>query len=192
MGRAKQFDPEAAIVQAMDVFWRQGYASTTPQGLADALGIGKGSLYNAFGGKRQLYDLALQHYLEAQRAVLASWLEAPGPVKERLRSALTFLVETDLADPHQRGCLATNSAVEFGTADKEVASRVGNLFDYTEQAFASVIIEGQATGELRSDLDAGAVASMLLNTVTGLHALARVDHGDGRLQRVVGATVDLL
>ncbi|WP_427019440.1 TetR/AcrR family transcriptional regulator (plasmid) [Pseudarthrobacter sp. P1] len=192
MGRVKQFDPEVAVVQAMELFWRQGFASTTPQGLADALGIGKGSLYNTFGGKRQLFDLALEHYLQTQKAELASWLGSSGSAKERLRRALMFLVATDLADPYLRGCLATNSAVEFGATDKEVARQVAKLFDYTEQAFASVILNGKATGELRSELNADEVASMLLNTVTGLHALARIDRGDGRLQRVVSATIDLL
>ncbi|MBT2538853.1 TetR/AcrR family transcriptional regulator [Arthrobacter sp. ISL-69] len=192
MGRPKEFDPETAVVQAMDLFWRQGYASTTPQGLADALGIGKGSLYNAFGGKRRLFDLALQRYLDTQKDVVTSWLNGSGTVKERLRRALMFLVETDLADPGRRGCLATNSAVEFGIADADVATRVQGLFDHTERAFASLIAEGRRSGELRIDLDDQAVASMLLNTVTGLHALARLEKGPARMRSIADATIALL
>ncbi|MBT2597529.1 TetR/AcrR family transcriptional regulator [Arthrobacter sp. ISL-72] len=192
MGRPKEFDPETAVVQAMNLFWRQGYASTTPQGLADALGIGKGSLYNAFGGKRQLFDLALQRYLDTQKDAVTSLLNDSGTVKERLRRALMVLVETDLADPGRRGCLATNSAVEFGVADADVATRVQSLFDHTERAFASLITEGRRSGELRNDLDDQAVASMLLNTVTGLHTLARLEKGPARMRSIADATISLL
>jgi TetR/AcrR family transcriptional repressor of nem operon len=40
MGRPKEFDPDVAVEQAMQVFWRHGYGATTPQSLVDALGIG--------------------------------------------------------------------------------------------------------------------------------------------------------
>jgi TetR/AcrR family transcriptional repressor of nem operon len=30
MGRPKQFDPDVAVDKAMEVFWRKGYASTSP------------------------------------------------------------------------------------------------------------------------------------------------------------------
>ncbi|WP_411088904.1 TetR/AcrR family transcriptional regulator [Streptomyces sp. 061-3] len=192
MARPKEFDPDAAIEQAMKVFWRQGYGATTPQGLADTLRIGKGSLYNAFGGKRQLFDLALRRYLDLQVAAVTAWLESSGPAKERLRNALHFLVESDLADPDRRGCLATNSAVEFGRADEAVAAQVRGLFDRTESTFQGLIEEGQCTGEIDPGRDAKALASMLLNTITGMHVLARIEPGPGRLLRVVDATIDLL
>ncbi|MEU1443992.1 TetR/AcrR family transcriptional regulator [Streptomyces mirabilis] len=192
MGRPKNFDPDAAIEQAMKVFWRQGYGATTPQHLVDTLQIGKGSLYNAFGGKRQLFDLALRRYLDLRLAAVAARLEGPGPVKERLREALHFLAKTELADPDRRGCLATNSAVEFGHTDEAVAAQVLGLYDRTESAFQALIEEGQRAGEISSGRDAKALASMLMNTVTGMHVLARIEPGPDRLRRVVDATVDLL
>ena len=174
------------------MFWRQGYGATTPQCLADTLRIGKGSLYNAFGGKRQLFDLALRRYLDLQVAAVTARLEGSDPAKQRLRKALHLLVETYHADPDCRGCLATNSAVEFGRADEAVAAQVRGLFDRIESAFQALIEEGQRTGEFQPGRDANALASMLLNTVTGMNVLARVEPGLDRLLRVVDATVDIL
>ena len=192
MGRRKEFDPEVAIDQAMKVFWGQGYGATTPQRLADSLHIGKGSLYNAFGGKRQLFDLALSRYLDLRAAALTAWLEETGPAKQRLRQALHFLVETDLDSLERRGCFATNSAVEFGCTDDAVATAVLGLFARTEGAFQALIERGQRDGDIRPELDAKAVASMLLNTITGMHVLARIEPGADRLLRVVDGTIDLL
>jgi TetR/AcrR family transcriptional repressor of nem operon len=192
VGRPKEFDPVAAVDQAMDVFWSQGYSATTPQQLAERLQIAKGSMYHAFGGKRQLYDLALQRYLDMRVESVGAMLESPGPAKAILRRTLLFLVETDLEQPERRGCFATNSAVEFGRIDEEVTGRVLDLFDRTEAAFRALIERGQRDGDIRPELDAAGTASMLLSTATGLHALARVEPGPERLLRVVDATLELL
>ncbi|MET7297213.1 TetR/AcrR family transcriptional regulator [Streptomyces griseoloalbus] len=192
MGRPKQFDPEVAVEQAMQVFWRQGYGATTPQCLVDTLGIGKGSLYNAFGGKRQLFDLALRRYLDLQNATVRQLLDDSGPVRERLRQALHFLAETDLADPDRRGCLAMNSAVEFGRSDESVATLVQGMLDRIEDAFRALLEEGQRAGEISRDRDAKDLASLLLSTVVGLRVMARVETGPERLLRAIDTTVDLL
>ncbi|MFZ1871698.1 MAG: helix-turn-helix domain-containing protein [Chania sp.] len=53
----------------MQVFWLNGYEGTSTQELCERTGLGKGSLYNAFGSKKKPYELALQHY---QRLALTS------------------------------------------------------------------------------------------------------------------------
>jgi len=176
----------------MDVFWGQGFGATTPQQLAQRLEIGKGSLYNAFGGKRQLYDLALARYLETRIQTVGAMLESPDPAKDVLRRALHYLVEADLERPDRRGCFATNSAVEFGQTDEAIARQVLDLFDRTEAAFRALIERGQRDGDIRRELDAAQTASMLLTTATGVHVLARVESGPERLLQAVDATVDLL
>ncbi len=123
MGRPKQFDPEAAVEQAMQVFWRQGYAATTPQDLVDALGIGKGSLYHAFGSKHALFELALRRYRDSQAVAVIELLDGEGPVKDRLRAALRMLVEMDLTDPDRRGCMAVNLSLGCSTARRRPCGR---------------------------------------------------------------------
>ncbi|MGW4956748.1 TetR/AcrR family transcriptional regulator [Nonomuraea sp. NPDC004186] len=192
MGRPKQFDPDVAVGHAMDVFWRKGYAATTPQDLVDALGIGKGSLYNTFGSKHALFEAALSRYRDSQAAALIEMLEEPGPVKDRLRRALRLLSEMDLADPDRRGCMAVNTAAELGQSDESAAQLVRRMFDRTEDAFRALVEEGRRTGEIAADRDARAVGSLLLNTVVGMRLLARVADGPDRLARVVDAVVDSL
>ncbi|MER6048497.1 TetR/AcrR family transcriptional regulator [Streptomyces sp. NPDC001793] len=189
MGRPKQFDPDAAVEQAMQVFWRKGYAATTPQDLVDALGIGKGSLYNAFGSKHALFERALVRYRDDQAQALIDMLERPGPVKERLSEALHLLVVLDLGDPDRRGCLAVNVAAELTGADETATELVRRMFDRTEGAFRALIEEGQRAGEIAPDRDARAIGSMLLATVVGLRLLARVAEGPERLTRVIEATL---
>ncbi|CAM5595112.1 TetR/AcrR family transcriptional regulator OS=Streptomyces tendae OX=1932 GN=GUR47_09955 PE=4 SV=1 [Streptomyces tendae] len=192
MGRPKQFDPDVAVEQAMDVFWRKGYAGTTPQDLVDALGIGKGSLYNTFGSKHALYERALRRYRDSQAAALVALIGEAGPVKVRLRGALEFLVDMDLADPDRRGCMAVNAAAELAATDEVATELVRRMLDRTEDAFRALIEEGRRSGEIAPDRDPAALGSMLLNTVVGLRLMARVAEGPDRLVRVIDATVDSL
>ncbi|MEU5079946.1 MULTISPECIES: TetR/AcrR family transcriptional regulator [Streptomyces] len=190
MGRPKQFDPDTAVEQAMDVFWRKGYAGTTPQDLVDALGIGKGSLYNTFGSKHALFEQALRRYRDSQAVILLEMLEEPGPVKARLRKALEFLAEPDLAAPDRRGCMAVNVAAELARTDETAAELVRRMFDRTEDAFRALIEEGQRSGEIAPGRDPVALGSLLLNTAMGLRFMARIAEGSDRLARVIDATVD--
>jgi TetR/AcrR family transcriptional repressor of nem operon len=192
MGRPKQFDPDAAIDTAMDVFWRKGYAGTTPADLTEALGIGKGSLYNAFGSKHALFEQALRRYRDGQEAAMVEFLGGAEPVKDRVRNALRTLATMDLADPDRRGCLAVNTAAELGDTDEIAADLVRRMLDRTEQAFRDVIDEGQRSGEIEPGRDPAELASLLLNTVVGMRLLARVSTGPERLDRVIDAAVDAL
>ncbi|KPI20470.1 transcriptional regulator, TetR family [Actinobacteria bacterium OK074] len=190
MARPKEFDPEIAVDQAMEVFWRKGYAATTPQDLVDALGIGKGSLYNAFGSKHALFEQALRRYRDSQALALVEMVEEPGPVKVRLRKALRFLAEMDLADPDRRGCMAVNAAAELARVDETATELVRRMFDRTEGAFRALIEEGQRAGEIDTGRDPAALGSLLLNTVVGMRLMARVAEGPERLTRVIDATID--
>ncbi len=55
MGRHKEFDQEKAVDQALELFWEKGYESTSIQDLCDHLGIHRGSLYDTFGDKHELF-----------------------------------------------------------------------------------------------------------------------------------------
>ncbi|WP_326823071.1 TetR/AcrR family transcriptional regulator [Streptosporangium sp. NBC_01756] len=192
MARPKQFDPDKAVDQAMEVFWRKGYAATTPQDLVDALGIGKGSLYNAFDSKHSLFEQALRRYRDSQALALIEMFEGPGPVKARLGKALRFLAEMDLADPDRRGCMAVNVAAELAGVDETATELVRRMFDRTEGAFQALIAEGQRAGEIAPERDPVALGSLLLNTVVGMRLMARVAEGPDRLARVIDAVIDSL
>jgi TetR/AcrR family transcriptional repressor of nem operon len=190
MGRPKRFDPDTAIDQAMAVFWRKGFAGTTPLDLVAELGIGKGSLYNTFGSKRTLFDLALRRYVDMRVAGLVETLDGPGSPSERLRAALQRLADVEIANP-PRGCLAVNTATELAGSDKAVADAVGRLFSRIESAFQAVIEEGQRRGEIAAGRDSRQLASLLLTSFVGMTVVAKTADAE-RLHRVVDAVMAVL
>lgn len=192
MGRHKQFDPDVAVDKAMDVFWRKGYAGTTPLDLVDELGIGKGSMYATFGSKRALFDRALRRYRELNGDTLTRIIQEPGPVKARLRAALMIIVEANAADVDRRGCLAVNTAAELASVDPEAARDVRQMFERNQGAIEAVIAEGQRSGEIRSDIPAPALAAHMLATGIGLQLLAKTVRDPLDLAQVVDAAIGCL
>ncbi len=63
----KNFDLDIATDKAIQVFWKKGYEGTSMSDLIDAMGINKGSLYNAFGSKDELFNRALLRYDQLNR-----------------------------------------------------------------------------------------------------------------------------
>ena len=82
MARPKEFDPRTALSAAVQVFWRNGYEKTSLDDLMAAMQVGRQSLYDTFGDKRELYYLILfprdptkDRSTREQRQTYARWFE---------------------------------------------------------------------------------------------------------------------
>jgi TetR/AcrR family transcriptional repressor of nem operon len=172
MGRPKSFEPDVVVAQAMETFWTKGYADTSPADLAEATGVGKGSLYHAFGSKRELFDKALELYCQTGAEVTEEVLTRPGTAKERFRAYLVMLVDRDLDGPVRRGCLAQNTATEFAGQDDPATRRVYRMEEVMVRLFADRIERGQRDGDVDPGLDAKAQALYLQTVLAGLRTMA--------------------
>ncbi|MEU5875163.1 TetR/AcrR family transcriptional regulator [Glycomyces sp. NPDC047369] len=177
MGRPKEFEPDAVVAQAMEAFWTGGYAGTSPADLAEATGVGKGSLYHAFGSKRELFGKALELYGRGGSELTEAYLDEPGTAKERIRAYLEFLVDTDLDGPVRRGCLAANTALELGGRDAEATEAVLRMTDRTVELLTERLRRGQRDGDVAPEVDPRAQALLLMNTIVGLRVMARTYDG---------------
>lgn len=173
MGRPRSFDDDVVVDRAMEAFWTNGYANTSPAQLAEATGIGKGSLYNAFHSKRELFERALARYDLLGSEFAQDFLSRPGSTRECIGSFLRFLVDSDLAQPVRRGCLAVNTAVELAGHDPEINRALRTMVDHSIAALAARIDQGRRDGDVRPDVDAQALAEFLMNTLAGLRVMAK-------------------
>lgn len=173
----------------METFWTQGYQATSTADLCASTGLGRGSLYNAFGGKHQLYLASLRKYAEAGFADQLQTLRQPKPARERLRELMLLVIDTDLDDPTRRGCMAINAAIDAAGRDESVARATKHQFDLLEGALCEVIQEGQRDGEFRTDRDALRMARAVQSSYYGLRVLTRVSTDRDALLDVVEGTL---
>ncbi|MEU4447567.1 TetR/AcrR family transcriptional regulator [Actinosynnema sp. NPDC050801] len=189
MGRPKKFDPDRAVEQAAETFRAHGYAETSPQTLADSLGIGKGSLYNAFGSKHDLFLRSLERYTDTSLTELKAVMDTDRPIRERVRNLLIGFVRSDLDDPDRCGCLVVNSAVEVAPADKSAALLLGRSFDATEAVLHMAFIAARESGEIGPDRDPKALAGLMQSTMIGLRVLAKTRADFDRFESTIDAAI---
>lgn len=170
-GRPRQFEDKEIIDAAITVFSSNGYAGTSAQNLCDVTGLGRGSLYNAFGSKQALYEQALLRSHEQTMAAQLSILKQSGLFKDRLRSLLLWGIAEDLSQSEQHEAMVLFSALEMGDKDQAVSSLNQEYRQRLENSLLAVFVEGQVNGEFSRKASALEMARGFLAGYYGLRVL---------------------
>lgn len=139
-GRPREFDDQLVIQAAMDAFWRNGFEATSAQELVDSTGLGRGSLYAAFGSKENLYHEALRRYHRSSIEFHEEVFRQPGSVKDRLRILLEKGIELDFSDIERNGCMAIFSPLERAAKDKTVEGLSRSYIKELEGMFVALFL----------------------------------------------------
>ncbi|MGW0517008.1 TetR/AcrR family transcriptional regulator [Crossiella sp. NPDC003009] len=188
MPRPRSFDEDEVLAAVCAQFERSGYAATSLDDLMHATGLGKGSLYGAFGDKRRLFLRALDINRERQVRAICEGLRGDGPALRNLRDQLVRLVAKP-GDKDRFGCMLVNGAAELGEEDPEVRERTRATFLALEGLVAGALAAAVAEGDLAPDLDTTTAARLLLATVQGVELLRRSGLSDETIGEVVAAAV---
>jgi TetR/AcrR family transcriptional regulator, transcriptional repressor for nem operon len=180
----KQFDHDTVVDRAMMLFWRRGYGGTSIQDLEKATRLRRGSLYNAFGDKRGVFVAALKRYETTVGRQRIDQLSNPDPYRA-IEGFLDTLV-TQMSEPSRpRGCLHTNTSLEFPNAPDEVLRIVAERTAAIEGAIYVVLRRAQAQGRLDPAANARALARFYLGVAKGIGVLHKVFGDAAALRDVV-------
>lgn len=174
---------------ARDQFWSNGYDRTSIDDLSAVTGLGRGSLYGAFGDKHALFLRALDSYNSDAIRAWRSALRGPGPALPRLERHVRDVSEGISRDVERRGCMMARSATELAAVDKSVAERTAATVRGLHSELSGCIARAQAEGSLDADADTDGIASLLLAVLRGLEALGRAGAASGV---VIGAAQQAL
>lgn len=193
MARTKEFDPEAALQSALELFWQRGYEATSMADLVEHLGVGRASIYATFGNKHELYLKAMDRYTEGHDPVVLAELSQPGPALPAVRAVVRrFASEAGSAEARLQGCLITNTAAELAPHDPAAARRVEISWDHIETPLHSALIRAQAQGELPEDRDPRALARMLLVLLQGVRVVGKASSDPARVRDAAEQALSLL
>jgi TetR/AcrR family transcriptional repressor of nem operon len=192
MARQREFDTDAAVSAAMDVFRRSGYEGTSMRDLADATGLGSGSLYAAFGSKDGLYLAALDLYRQRYAAPLADLLRAGENAREVIREIFVSVVDDIVQDGRRQACLIVGGAMERAHHDPRVGERLRATTQSLESALFDVLAEAQLRGEIPAGRSPEDLAAFLVTTLQGLRVMGTVDPDRSTLIRSVDVALSCL
>lgn len=181
-GRPRQFDPSAALTQAMELFWARGYEATSLHELLGATGLSRSSLYQTFGGKHDLFQRCLDRYREMVVDSMWQRLEQAPSGRAFIEDSLRRTLAEQTAPGGPRGCLVLNTANEFGHRDPLVTARVRAGVDSFRGVFAEAVRRGQADGSIRSGGDASRLAAYVVAGMGGLRTLVKADESQEHVQ----------
>ncbi|MCG8157251.1 TetR/AcrR family transcriptional regulator [Brenneria goodwinii] len=194
MGRPRTFDRDAAIEQALHLFWEQGYESTSLNQLKAAIGggISAPSFYAAFGSKEALYQECVTRYLATYAKVTEClWDKALAP-REALELALRRSARMQCEPGHPKGCmvgLGVMSAPSPGLS--AVTAPLTRSRARTRAGIEACIKRAIISGELRHDVDSHALSTLFDSFLIGLSTLARDGVGIQTIDAAISLVMDI-
>jgi AcrR family transcriptional regulator len=191
MARPREFDRDAALRRAMEVFWRNGYAATSTEELLTAMKIGRQSLYDTFGDKRRLYVEALVTYQQASISENIDRLRSAASAIGGIEALLLGLINSGKA-ARQMGCMGVNSISEFGASDPELAELRAKAGGLQHRAVLERLREGQAKGEIESGTDIEGAAGFIEMAMLGIRVAAKAGESPRSLRKTVDFVVAAL
>lgn len=190
-GPDKQFDPMIALDRAMRVFWAKGYSAAGLTELLEAMDIGRKSLYDTFGNKRQLFLQCLQRYSDTIVRRITTVLGQDGPPLDNVRRSLEF-VEAKNGRRVSNGCLLGVSMAHFRSDDCEVAAVLRKHLSVLEEAYYSQFRRARVLGHLPDGQRPRDLARVFTATVQGLTLIRRVDEAPAMSRGIVRGARALL
>ncbi|TQR85176.1 TetR/AcrR family transcriptional regulator [Mycobacterium hodleri] len=169
MARPPEFDRAQALVKALHLFWDKGYERTTVRDLTEAMGISAPSLYNSFGGKKELFDEAVAEYTDSPMRVI------PPGLQERTARAvfakiLDIAIREYCSSTQPRGCLVISDPVLLDER------RLGR------EAIRKRLQQAHDDGDLPADVGVDALTDYVDVVLRGLSSIAR-DGADANAMR---------
>ena len=190
-GRPREFALDDVLDAFVELFSEQGYEATSMADIVAATGLSKSSLYNAFGSKRDLLDLALKRYFEEMfpgvEAILANGTEGLADLHR-----FTELKAEMMREPVGRhGCLSINTTTEMAYRDGPLADQATIYRQRLRELMRQALERAAELGEVDSTrIDSH--TDLLLATTLSTWLMVRSGAGAAELTAMLSATDDLI
>ncbi|MGF1513657.1 MAG: TetR family transcriptional regulator C-terminal domain-containing protein [Elainellaceae cyanobacterium] len=171
------------ILRAASLFNQQGYAGATMSDIMKVTGLKKGGIYNHFSSKDELaiaaFDFAFQQVAQRYLEVLK---EHQGAI-DRL-NAMVYTFTTAIEDaPIAGGCPLMNTAIDSDDAHPALRERAQQAMGRWRSLIHRIVDRGRQRGEVRDEVQADAVATILISTLEGALMMTKLCGDRVHLQR---------
>jgi len=191
MGRPISFDQAQTLETIQNQFWNNGYPATSLDDIMKSTGLGKGSLYGAYGSKHDMYLMAFSDYCD--------WTIKD--CEERLRGAedgaimrLRKFVQTaaKCVPGSRRGCMLAKGTAEVAGRFPDIDKLIDKTFKALEGEVLKCVRQAQHAGDIDRGSDARTIAVTLLAVVRGMEALKKAGVSTVSLSLVAQGALHLL
>ena len=146
---------------ASQVFFSKGFEKTKIEDIAKQAGIGKGTVYEYFESKLQLFEETIAFYHQNVINSLCEALARWENIGDKIKAYAQFMTEIISNHIHLFELMADSRVMarEMGAVILESNIRMGDVL-------LEAVTEAISKGELRPDLEPRLITSTILGTVT--------------------------
>jgi AcrR family transcriptional regulator len=182
----KHFDSGQVLDQVVELFWRQGAASTGIGEVVSVTGLSRSSLYATFGSKRELYLTSLRRYVDQRSRPVLDALATDGRGLPAIAAFFDQLIRARCEGEHARwGCMVSNAHVGIDLGDAAEDAQVRQVLDTHHTRLRSAMRTALETARSRSQLRPG------LDVELTAEALALLAYGVNLRSRAGAPATDL-
>jgi TetR/AcrR family transcriptional repressor of nem operon len=185
--RARLLAAGLALVHA------RGFAASGVKDITDAAGVPKGSFYAYFPSKEAFAAAVLEHYWADIESRLVPILGSPGLARERIIRFFHALADEHEAGDFLLGCLVGNLSLELSGSSEPVRTELARILGSWDNALTECVRSGQqGAGDVRADIDAAELASLLIEAWEGAALRGKVTRSRAPYDRFEAITVPAL
>jgi TetR/AcrR family transcriptional regulator, transcriptional repressor for nem operon len=178
------------IRKAAPIFNQRGFDGAALSDLMKATGLEKGGIYRHFDSKQQLaaeaFDYAWRETFDARIHDLDSISNSV----DRLKQLVANFVERRGIIPG--GCPLLNTAIDTDDGNSVLRDRARKALDGWRSYLISIIRAGIKSREIRSNLDAKKLATLMISSLEGAVMFYRLERSEEALRAVQTHLVNYL
>jgi TetR/AcrR family transcriptional repressor of nem operon len=184
---------EKIVESGVRTLHERGFGGAGIREITGEAGVPQGCFTNHFRSKEAFGVAVIQRYHAHTQAIMDRTLRdsARSPV-ERIHAYFDAITEWLESVNWRYGCLVGNMSLEVAEQSDVLRYCLVEVCGSLSRSFAETVRAGQASGNIRSDLDADDVATFLLSSWQGAMMRMKVDRNSKSIEqfkRVVFATV---
>ena len=170
-----------------------GYAGASLDRILANSGVTKGALYHHFKSKADLLHAVIDDAIAP--IVVERWLaplqESDDPIRALAESTRAIMVEAT-AEEMRCGCPLNNLTQELAGADEDFRTHLDRIANDWRAGIRAAFERGQEAGNIRKDVNAAAVASLVFATYQGLIGSVKTSHDKDAVTAGLSTFLDLL
>ena len=182
MGKGEQ-TREHIIERAAGLFNRQGFAGASMADVMEATGLQKGGIYRHFQSKEALAAEAFDYAVSIMGRRFAQAIEGKTGAIDRLRAIVGVYAELYDQPPVPGGCPVMNTAIETDDGSPVLREKARAAMDGLRGLIRRTAQGGRARGEVRADVDAEELATLVVATMEGALMLSNLYRDPEHLRR---------
>ena len=192
MPKVKLFDEKLILEKAMELFWKKGFHATSIQDLVTFLGISRSSIYDTYGGKKELFYKSFKLYRTTNIIGFSNFLNQQKNVKIGLRKLFEMAIEQSIADMDRKGCFVVNTTTELIPGDLKLQKILKENENTFVNIFYKFLLKGERSGEISKGKKLKSIANLYYTLYNGIKVVSKIQPDSKNLLNSVDSVLTLL